>query len=134
MPPRVTVDGDVLRVTLGGAGAVWALKRRVERPLAHVASARVGDRRTLQRQRPALRWPGTLLPGLITAGTYRSPRPGGGRQFWDVRRAERVLVVDLHDDAYSRLVLEVPDPAAVAATIDAATRARPAGARGRAVP
>ena len=47
-------------------------------------------------------------------GTWRFHH---GTQFWAVRRAEEVLVVDLRDDRFDRLVLEVPDPESVAAEL-----------------
>ncbi len=117
---RALVDGGVVRVNLTGASAVWALRRRVEASLDQVVSARVADRATAQGQRPLLRWPGTHLPGVITAGTYRGLGSRTARQFWSVRRSGRVLVVDLDGGRYARLVLELPDPDGTATVINAA--------------
>jgi hypothetical protein len=46
------------------------------------------------------------FPGRIAVGTWRGR---GGKQFWCVHAAERVLVVELEHGEYRRLVLEVPD-------------------------
>ena len=124
MAAEVVVDGAVLRVSFSGASLVWALRRRLEVPLAHVRGVRIGPRRALQRQRPALRLPGTWVPGVITAGTFRTWSGRDGKQLWDVRRGDDVLVVDLDHDPYARIVLEVADPQATAAAIDHAIAAR----------
>jgi hypothetical protein len=52
--------------------------------------------------------PGTSIPGVIHAGSYGVP---GRQDFWDVRSAPQLLVIQLSDDArYRRIVLEVADP------------------------
>ena len=54
--------------------------------------------------------PGTALPGVIRSGSYGS---GPQRELWNVRRAARVLVIDLNPaEPYARIVLEVPTPTA----------------------
>jgi hypothetical protein len=53
--------------------------------------------------------PGTNLPGVITAGTYRVLGTGE-RNFWDVCRKEKALVFELRDEPYTRLIVEVEDP------------------------
>ena len=49
------------------------------------------------------------MPGLITAGVYLRR---GSRDFWNVRRADPVLVVDCtrRDGTWRALVVEVADP------------------------
>lgn len=34
----------------------------------------------------------------------------GKRVFWDVHRPEKTIVIDLHDERYSELIVEVDDP------------------------
>ena len=51
--------------------------------------------------------PGTNLPGIITAGTFYLD---GKRVFWDIRHLEKTIVIDLHDEQYNELVVEVNDP------------------------
>lgn len=51
---------------------------------------------------------GTSFPGRIQAGRYW--RPAFGWSFWFVRKAEEVLLVELHDERFQRVVLEVDDP------------------------
>jgi hypothetical protein len=51
----------------------------------------------------------------------------GGLVFWDVDDRSHAIVVDLEDETYNRLVVEVPDPDAAVATLRAhLSRRRPA--------
>ena len=51
--------------------------------------------------------PGTNIPGVLTAGTFYQD---GKRIFWDVHRPEKAIVIDLHDERFSQLIVEVADP------------------------
>jgi hypothetical protein len=55
------------------------------------------------------RMPGTHLPGILVAGTFFK---GGKRFFWDVRKKQNTIVVELDDEPYHQLIIEVEDPAA----------------------
>ena len=113
----VSVDRDVIRIVLRGWERVWALKGRVAIPLAHVRSVEIAP---ADLRPKGLRAPGAYLSGVITAGTWRWR---GVKEFWSMRRKDKVLVLELSGDAYTRVVVEVDDPAAVAAEIEQA-RAR----------
>jgi hypothetical protein len=116
---HLEITGDHLDLRLDGSDAVWALRRHLQVPLAHVASARVVPRGEVL---PAgIRLGGTWVSGRIAAGRFW--RPSRGRSFWSIRRAREVLVVELQDHRYRRLVLEVDDPDARAAEISAAVSA-----------
>jgi hypothetical protein len=52
---------------------------------------------------------GTNVPGVIAAGTFYQD---GKRVFWDVHHPEKTIVIDLHDERYNELVVEVADPEA----------------------
>ncbi|MBF6600959.1 MAG: hypothetical protein IVW36_10665 [Dehalococcoidia bacterium] len=109
-------DGRV-RFTLLGRDRIYAVKRKVNVPVGHIAGVRrAGDRVSRPR---GLRLAGTALPGVIYAGSFWAP---GGWSFWDVRvrHAGNVIVVDLKDDFYRQLVVEVADPAAAVAAIEGA--------------
>jgi hypothetical protein len=121
-PARVDLkirDG-ALTVRPRGVDVLWCMRRRIEIPVASVAMVRVVGR--AQAPRPVLRWPGTGLAGVITAGSYGM---GDSRVFWNVRRAERLLLISCRlGSEYKTLVLEVPDPDATAARLNAELVAR----------
>lgn len=112
---EIAIVDDTLIVHVTGWDRLWALKRRLEIPMAHVLGA-TRDPETA-RKPIGLRAPGTYLPRLITAGTWRRRV---GNVFWDVHDPERVIVIDLADEPYATLVVEVADPAATVAAIEAA--------------
>lgn len=117
LPARVdvAVEGTALVVRPRGFDALLCMRRRVVVPLARVALIRVVPRH--EAPRPKLRWRVTV-PGRIVAGSYGT---GDTRTFWDVRRAERVLVISCRlGSEYKALVLEVPDPDATASRLNAA--------------
>ena len=61
-----------------------------------------------------LRIPGTNIPGVITAGTFYQD---GKRVFWDVHNPDNTVVIDLHDERYNQLIVEVADPSAAVGLI-----------------
>ena len=54
---------------------------------------------------------------MIAAGQVRQD---GQWAFWDVHDPERAVIIDLADERYARLVVEVDDPRATAASINQA--------------
>ena len=57
------------------------------------------------------------MPGVITAGTFYQD---GKRVFWDVHNPEKTIVIDLHDERYNQLIVEVADPQAAVSLIHSA--------------
>ncbi len=117
MNTHIDIDQGRLRVTLHGLDIVWTTRRRMIVPLAHVAGARLDP--YVHRHGP---WLGAgrtdlLLGYAVAAG---SMLVHGRHEFWDVHHPEKAVVIDLVDEAFDRLVLEVDDPAAVVAQINAA--------------
>ena len=115
------VSEKKLVVEIRGWDKLWTLKSRLEIPLEHVRSVHVDPE--IARQPKGLRTLGTHVPGVITAGTFRK---AGERVFWNVRHPEKVIVVELRDERYARLVLEVADPAGMVATLNDAMSPVPA--------
>ena len=91
-----------------GADKLWALKSSLEMPLVHIAGVRA-DPEVARGWYHGIRMPGTNVPGVITAGTFYQD---GKRVFWDVHHPEKTIVIDLHDERYNQLVVEVADPEA----------------------
>ena len=108
----VAVRGD--RVTFGvrGLHRLWAFKRSIEVPRASIRDVRVDPGAVAGWK--GWRLPGTHIPGLIVAGSYRA---GGAWTFFDVVDRQRAVVVELEGQPYRRLVVEVEDPEAVVASL-----------------
>ncbi|WP_457034388.1 hypothetical protein [Kitasatospora sp. P5_F3] len=113
---NVRIDGDTLIVEIQGLDKLWALKSRLIIPLANVRGATADP--GISRQAKGFRAPGTHFPGLITAGTFHID---GERVFWDVHNSANAVVIELADQRYARLVIEVSDPRAAVALIERAT-------------
>lgn len=120
---KVEVINDRLSIRLEGWGKIWALKGRVEVPLAAVQTVEAAPAGIKPR---GLRAPGSYWPGLIAAGTYRRRH---GKEFWSARNAAKAIVITLAGADYDRIVIEVDDPAATIALLRAALdRTAPAAA------
>jgi hypothetical protein len=108
MAASVEVSGDSLVVHIEGADRLWAIRSRLEIPLANVVSAAAASAE-------ARSWPdgigvgGAHIPGVVSAGRFYS---GGQLVFWDVHDADKAIGVELRDERYARLVIEVADPEA----------------------
>lgn len=116
---RVELSSGTLVVHVEGADKLWALKSQLEMPLAHVSGVRLADAADQGIYKGA-RLPGTNVPGVITAGSFHQK---DGWVFWDVHHLDRAVVLSTHDEKYTRLVVEVDDPEATVAAIEAALAA-----------
>jgi hypothetical protein len=105
-----------LTLHVRGADKLWALKSSLEIPLAHIAAVRA-DPEVARGWYHGIRMPGTNVPGVITAGTFYQD---GKRIFWDVHNPEKTIAIDLHDERYSQLLVEVADPDAAVKLIQSA--------------
>ena len=114
---RVTVQGAAVVVEPLGIMKVLALASRIVVPIDHVLAAEC-VLRPQDDERPGLRLPGTSMPGLL-AGTFVGPE---GRSFWLVGLGETAVRLDLDDEIYSYLVLDVADPRATMREIYRADR------------
>ena len=110
---EVELTRDALVVHVQGMDQLWALKSRLEIPLAHVVGAEA-DPEVAREWHKGIRAPGIHVPGVITAGTFYQD---GERVFWDMHNPERTVVIRLRDERYAKLVIEVDDPPATAAAI-----------------
>jgi hypothetical protein len=100
---------------------LWALKTRLVLPIDHVQGARRDPH--LPAEGP---WLGagrsdSLLGYAVAAGPMLVQ---GRREFWAVHHPERAVTIDLVDERYRRLVVEVADPAAVIEAVNAAVQVR----------
>jgi hypothetical protein len=111
---RVEIDTDRLRVEVLGWDKLWAFKNRLDFPLEHVAGVRRWNKGMDRMTWRWIRAPGTHLPGVITAGTYHG---NGEHVFYDVHDFKNAMVIELRDEWYARLIIEVPEPEALLGTM-----------------
>jgi len=112
----VTIDDGVLGVEMHGADKLWSLRSHLDLPLRNVRSIR-RDPDVVRQWWSGLRAPGTWIPGVVKAGTFHKD---GESVFFDVHDPANTVIVELRDERYSKLVLEVDDPERVVAAVRAA--------------
>lgn len=112
---KVEIAGDELIVSIEGWDRVWAMHGRLTIPLKHVAGAGSGEAAAHEWYK-GLRLGGTNIPGVLIAGNFYKH---GNWVFWDVHDPALAVAIDLHDEHYARLIVQVADPAATIAAIKA---------------
>lgn len=112
----LSIQEGKLMLHVRGADRLWAFKSSLEIPLVHIAAVRA-DPEVARGWYHGMRMPGTNVPGVITAGTFYQD---GKRIFWDVHHPEKTIVIDLHDERYNQLIVEVEDPEVAVHLIESA--------------
>ena len=122
------VDGQLV-VRLTSLEPLLALRRTIRVPLAHVAGVTVRPPEAFMppAQLGFTYRRGTSLPGLGRAGAFY--RPGEGWSFFLVFNPAQTIGIDLTDEHYRRLVVQVgaETPEVAAHRIEAACSGRAPG-------
>jgi hypothetical protein len=113
---ELSFSGGNLVLHVRGADKLWAFKSSLEIPLVHVAEIRA-DPAIAHAWWHGIRMPGTSIPGVLTAGTFYQD---GRRVFWDVHNPDKTVVIELKDERYNELIVEVADPKAAVELVKAA--------------
>ena len=100
------IINNTLHLEVEGIDKVWALKSRLSIPLEHITAVRV-DKDIVKGWWHGLKFPGSNIPGVLTAGTFYQD---GKRVFWDIHYPAVAVVISLDHEAYSELVIEVENP------------------------
>jgi len=100
---RIEIAEGRLKIEILGWDKLWSFKSRFDIPLENVVCVRGSD----DAPTGGIRVCGTGFPGVISAGRYYQQ---GQWVFWDVHDKERAIVIDLQNEDYATLVLEVEDP------------------------
>lgn len=119
----VDVTDESLTVHVTGVDRILAFKSTITVPLTHVSDIRQ-DATEAGKVFHGLRVPGTAIPGVLTAGTFRK---SGEWTFWDVHDPDKAVIIGLNHEHYSRLVVGVDDPGATVAAVRSALATRSAG-------
>src|SRR5687768_12512622 len=101
----MTLTADTLVLEVQGWDRLWSLKSRLEIALVNIRGVRA-DPAIARGWWKGFKAPGTHLPGVIIAGTFYQD---GKRIFWDVRNPEQTIVINLNDEAYDQIIVEVAD-------------------------
>jgi hypothetical protein len=88
-----------------GMHKLWAFKSEIKIPFEHVLKAYKDTE--IAKGKKGLRFPGTSIPGIINAGTFLH---NGDTNFWDVSNPDSAIVIDLKDEEYHQLIVEVENP------------------------
>lgn len=110
---QVSIVGTNLRVQISNFEALQALQTSFEIPLAKVRGA-TEDSNYISSG-IGLRSPGTGFPGLIAKGTFRSP----GQKILSLwRKGQQVVVIELADSRWHRLLIGCEDSSKLAALVN----------------
>jgi len=112
----LSVRGTNLRLQVKGLDRLWAMRSRLDIPLASVVGVRA-DPEVARGLWKGVSAPGTHIPGFIIAGTFYQDDK---RIFWDVKDPERTVVIELAGQRYDQIIVEVRDPQAAIALIEGA--------------
>jgi hypothetical protein len=112
---EISITEDHLHLEVKGLDKLWAFKSQLDIPLDHIRDVR-HDPEAASGWWHGIRLPGTYVPGVLTAGTFYQH---GQRVFWDVHRPASSIIIELHDDRFDALIVEVNDPLAVVNQIKA---------------
>jgi hypothetical protein len=97
---KLEISNGKLRIDFGNLEKALGVKGGFEIPLQNIVKAGTEALRTGWTETRA---PGMHVPSAVKAGTYYTPR---GREFWYVTD-KGVLVLELEDEPYKRIILSV---------------------------
>jgi hypothetical protein len=122
---KVEIQDDRLIARIQGLDQVLALRSELSIPLAHVQGAAVSPPEVRKRWGNLFRAhvPATDVPHVVMAGSFLFL--DGEHAFWDVHDPDRTVAIELDHERFAKLVLEVEDPQATVATINAAIAGEP---------
>ena len=122
---KVEIQDDRLIARIQGLDQVLALRSELSIPLAHVQGAAVSPPEVRKRWGNLFRAhvPATDVPYVVMAGSFLFL--DGEHAFWDVHDPDRTVAIELDHERFARLVLEVEDPQATVAAINAAIAGEP---------
>jgi hypothetical protein len=113
---EVTVYHDTVVFTVQGLHKVLAFKSQLTVPRSHIIGMRHDP--TAAQRLQGIRAGGTSVPGLVKAGTFYLDHHASHKPtFLDVGNPKNLLVIDLRDEEYQQLIIEVDDPVAVEALL-----------------
>jgi len=103
---RVKIENDQLIITMQGARKLFSLKSEVSIHLDNVAGVKRGlEWNELPSLLSSFRV-GSHVPGFYFGGTFYQE---GSKAFYDVKRKENAVVIDIINENFDTLVIGVDD-------------------------
>jgi hypothetical protein len=115
---QLDVDGDYLVVRLGIIDAMLSMRSTMRFPLTSVKNVYVDP--VAGEEPKGFKAPGTAIPGTLTKGTFHFD---GVKTFWNIWRGSLVVVVELNDEKFDRVVIEQSNPEVIVEKITKALEA-----------
>lgn len=103
---QITKKQNLITIDILGFHKLWTLKNQLRIQANDIVS--IYQNETELNGFKGLRF-GTLIPYLITAGTFFK---SGKRNFWDVMKKSNTIIVELKNNQYNKLYIEVENPTA----------------------
>lgn len=103
---EISIEGDKAIFDVEGWHKLFSLRSRLKIPLVHIRSVDIDPQ-------PAMGWfdglklAGTNVPNIFRAGIFYQQ---GNFVFWDVQTPENTIVINLKDEHFAKLIIEVADP------------------------
>jgi hypothetical protein len=117
---EIEIDGEKVVFEVEGWHKLWSLRSRLEIPLAHIKGVHADPA-------PAMGWfdglkvAGTAIPNVFRAGIFYQE---SNFVFWDVRDPGKTIVIDLEDEHFVKLIVEVANPGAATRLLEDAIAQR----------
>lgn len=107
MAARIDIKEDELIISIEGIDKFLALKGTLRVPLDHIHGVSARPEVNMGWTQGGIRAPGTAIPNVIRAGSYY--HVGDGWHFYDVRDPAKSIAIDLADQHYKRIVVQVEE-------------------------
>jgi hypothetical protein len=99
---EIKKEADKFVFEVKGLHKLWALKSQITIPKENIL--KTYPNKEVFNWLDGLKMPGTHIPGVITAGTYIVK---DDTIFYDVTDYSNCIVIELKDEHYSKLIIEV---------------------------
>jgi hypothetical protein len=102
----ISVQGSICTIKVLGFHKILALKNQIQINKQNIKNIKIAEKGL---HSPIVKAPGTRIPGIITAGTYIG---NGKKEFWDKGNKNQAIEIELENEKYTKIVIDVADPEA----------------------
>lgn len=105
MQNKIEIIDDQLIILPQGINKLASLTKKIVIPLRHVHAVSINLK--VLNDSKGIRSPGTIINGYYWSGTYVKD---GEKTFFNIKRGNKPVVIQLINEKYTRLVLGVDNP------------------------